>query len=127
MDTVVHELKEALMKIEAFEALNDIDNRQLAVEKAVALAKYCDIPSGYRPLGNVDGNIIEDPNFPIPEWAAPIVAYIVLPTGEVAYFMKKHKYEWDGHTRPEKLSRIADFLNDMHTPMKENEDASQND
>jgi hypothetical protein len=106
------ELKQLLMQIQAHEELGDLEARERAIISAVQFAKYMGFDAGFRPLGDADGKIVENPDFPIPEWAGKIVAYIVLPTGQVAYFMKKHKTEWDGHDRKTKLERIADFVYD---------------
>lgn len=122
------ELKQLLMQIQAHEELGDLEARERSIISAVQFAKYMGLDAGFRPLGDKDGNVTEKPSFPIPEWAGTIVAYIVLPTGEVAYFMKKHKTNWDGHDRKTKLQRIADFVYDrVRTDGVDSEPTSEND
>lgn len=99
------ELKDKLLKIEGYEMLGDLDKRNLMINQAVTMASYLGISAGYRTV---------DADAPKPEWAGEVIAYISLPTGQVAYFTKRHDIEYDNHTREMKLERINDFLNGKH-------------
>jgi hypothetical protein len=110
MQQMQQELKDILFKIQAHEELGNLDERERMIYSAVNIAKYLGYDAGFRPIGDENGNVKNDLMFFIPEWAGSTVAYIVLPTGQVAYFLKKHTIHWDGHDRQTKLKRIADFI-----------------
>lgn len=107
-----HELMEQLKRIQALEELELIEERESSVMGAVNLAKHMGMKAGYRS--------VDDDSYPKPEWAGNIVAYIVLPTGQVAYFLQKTEVEYDGHDRPTKIERIRKFIKGEYTrPMIE--------
>lgn len=98
------ELKQLLMNIQAHEELGELNLRDRAIVSAVQFASYMGLKSGFRPR--------EDETVPAPDWAGKIVAYIELPTGQVAFYMQKHTVEYDGHDRATKIKRIADYVYD---------------
>lgn len=123
----LRDLAETLLDIEGFEAIGDRRRRHDAIIRAVFLANKAGLDSGFRPLGDANGQI----TYPIPESASKVVAYIVLPIkkqpdseeytqAQVAYFIDNEFITpWDGHDRQTKLKRIAEFLCQSYYPVKE--------
>lgn len=106
------ELKNLLLGIEAFEAIGDIRTRDRYVIQSVATARHCGFQSGFRKVGDiVSGKVHEVTSRKKPDWAGDIIAYIVLPQGQIAYFLSNSDMvEHDGHSREEKLQRINEFI-----------------
>lgn len=106
------ELASMLLGIEAYEAIGDIKSRDRLVTQCVATAQHCGFQSGFRKVGDiVAGKVHEVVSREKPDWAGDVIAYIVLPQGQIAYFMSNiDMVEHDGHSREEKLQRIKDFV-----------------
>lgn len=104
------ELKQKLLDIQSFEEIGLLEDRQHAILAAVNIAKAMQYDADIRPLGLEDGAIETVNQADIPEWAAPITAYIILPTGQVAYFLAKSETQWDGHNRDQKMERLANYI-----------------
>ena len=107
-----NELRDMLLGIESFEAIGDFKTRDRLVTQCVATAQHCGFQSGFRKVGDiVAGKVHEVVSRKKPDWAGDIIAYIVLPQGQIAYFMSNlEMVEHDGHSREEKLQRIKAFV-----------------
>lgn len=110
------EVKEMLLKIEAYEAIGDLENRQRVINQLISVAPYAGLEAGYR-LVDEDSTQISKPN-----WASDIIAFIKLPTGEVSYFTLQPTAPYAGYTREEKLLRISNFVNDKYERIGQFED-----
>lgn len=118
----LNEIKNELLTLEGYEVVGDRKNRHKSIVRAVMLALQAGLDAGFRTLGDSEGNTKDDEQYPIPQTAGGVIAYIVLPiqTGfdvkgpthehkQVAYFIDKGT-PWDLHDRPEKLSRVKAFV-----------------
>lgn len=114
---LVGEINDKLLKIQAFEELGDLATRQKLIYQLVSISHYAGLEGGYRPVGDSTGQVTGN----IPEWAGPIVAYLILPTGEVSYFLQPHTSDWQGYSRAEKLERIRKFITGQY-PVPTEED-----
>lgn len=119
MYEVEYELQQVLLKIEGFEAIRQLENRDRAILSAVHIAGLCGFKSGVRSIGKADGSVENNEEFPVPEWAGDVVAYIELPTGEISYFLSKDHSQWTGYTRQVKLARIKDYLEGKYVALDE--------
>lgn len=102
-----HELAEALLRIESFEAIGKAEERKVSILTAVNIATHMGYDTGIRHADE-------------PTEESDTVAYIQLPTGEVSYFLPKSTQSYSGYSREEKLERVRQFL-DGEYPVDEDE------
>lgn len=104
-----HELSEALLRIESFEAVGKPEERRVSVLTAVNIATHMGYETGIRHADD-------------PTEESDTVAYIVLPSlGEVSYFLPKAQRKYDGYTREEKLSRVRMYVDGLYDEEDEDE------
>lgn len=106
------ELRSMLLAVEAYESIQDFKTRDRFITQCVATAQHCGFQSGFRKVGDIEpGKVHLTVSRKKPDWASDVIAYIVLPQGQIAYFMSNvDLIEHDGHSREEKLQRINEFV-----------------
>lgn len=107
-----NELRSLLLAVEAHESIQNFQTRDRLITQSVATAQHAGFQSGFRKVGDIEpGKVKEVVSRKMPDWAGDVIAYIVLPQGQIAYFMSNvDMVMHDGHSREEKLQRINGFV-----------------